>query len=58
VAKYELDGETCRITSLQVNRDPDQYGNTDDAHDRALFMALLTEEYGGDATGYWDAALK
>ena len=58
VAKYELNGETCRITSLQVNRDPDQYGNTDDAHDRALFMALLTEEYGGDATGYWDAALK
>jgi len=54
VARYVIDGELCRITELQVNRDPVQYGSTDDEHDMALFMALLTEEYGGDATQYWD----
>ncbi|MBR5639671.1 MAG: TIGR02452 family protein [Muribaculaceae bacterium] len=53
VAKYEDDGTECRITELMVNRDPDQYGSTDNDHDKALFMALLTEEYGGDARGYW-----
>lgn len=56
VARYVIDGELCRITELQVNRDPVQYGSTDDEHDKALFMALLTEEYGGDATQYWDKA--
>ena len=53
VAKYEDDGETCRITELTVNREPEQYTCTDDKHDVALFMALLTEEYGGDASKYW-----
>lgn len=53
VAKYEDDGETCRITELMVNRDPEQNTWTDDKHDIALFMALLTEEYGGDASVYW-----
>lgn len=53
VAKYEDDGETCRITELMVNREPEQYTCTDDKHDIALFMALLTEEYGGDASVYW-----
>ena len=56
VAKYEDDGETCRITELTVNREPEQYTCTDDKHDVALFMALLTEEYGGDASIYWDKA--
>ena len=56
VAKYEDDGETCRITGLTVNRDPEQYSSTDNEHDTALFMALLTEEYGGDASKYWDKA--
>jgi len=56
VAKYEDDGETCRITELTVNREPEQYTCTDDEHDAALFMALLTEEYGGDASKYWDKA--
>ena len=58
VAKYEDDGTECRITELMVNRDPDQYGSTDNDHDKALFMALLTEEYGGDASEYWEQALK
>ena len=53
VVKYEDDGETCRITELMVNREPEQYTCTDDKHDIALFMALLTEEYGGDASVYW-----
>jgi hypothetical protein len=56
VAKYEDDGETCRITELTVNREPEQYTCTDNEHDAALFMALLTEEYGGDASKYWDKA--
>ena len=57
VAKYEMDGDACHITELTVNRDPEQYGGTDDDHDKALFMALLTEEYGGDASQYWEKAL-
>jgi uncharacterized protein (TIGR02452 family) len=57
VAKYVDDGDVCRITELTVNRDPDQYGSTDDNHDKALFLALLTEEYGGDASHYWSQAL-
>ena len=56
VAKYEDDGIICRITELTVNRDPEQYTCTDDGHDVALFMALLTEEYGGDASEYWKKA--
>ena len=56
VAKYEDDGETCRITELTVNREPEQYTCTDNKHDVALFMALLTEEYGGDASEYWQKA--
>ena len=42
-----------RITELMINRDPEQYTYTDDKHDIALFMALLTEDYGGDASVYW-----
>ena len=57
VAKYVDDGSICKITELMVNREPEQYGCTDNEHDVALFMALLTEEYGGDASMYWDKAL-
>lgn len=57
-AKYVEDGDTCKITELTVNRDPEQYGGTDIEHDVALFMALLTDEYGGDAKHYWNQALK
>ena len=54
VAKYvELDGK-CLITQLQVNRNPDQYTNQDNERDKAHFMALLTDEYGGNSTRYWD----
>ena len=56
VAKYVGEGNLCTITELQVNRDSGQYGSKDNDHDVALFMALLTEEYGGDASKYWDKA--
>lgn len=53
VAKYEDDGSQCRITELQVNRDPNQYKRKEDEKDVALFLALLTEEYGGNASLLW-----
>ena len=58
VARYVDNGIICKITELMVNRDPEQYGCTDNEHDVALFMALLTEEYGGDTSKYWSKALK
>lgn len=57
IAKYVEEGDKCTITELQVNRDPAQYSNTDNDDDIALFLALLTEEFGGDASSYWDKAL-
>ena len=56
IAKYVEEGDKCIITELQVNRDPEQYRSKDNDHDISLFMALLTEEYGGDASAYWDKA--
>ena len=54
---YTLQSMSKRvITELQVNRDPEQYRSKDNDHDISLFMALLTEEYGGDASAYWDKA--
>ena len=44
IAKYSDDGTNCKITELTVNRDPDQYANTDDQEDVESFMALLTQE--------------
>ena len=58
VAKYVPHGDNFRITSLSVNRDPEQYISTDDNKDTALFMALLTEECGGDASVFWKQALQ
>lgn len=56
VARYEKVDEGYKIIDLTVNRYPEQYKCDDDKHDLALFMALLTEEYGGDASQYWNAA--
>ena len=56
VARYEKVDEGYKITDLTVNRYPEQYKCDDDKHDLALFMTLLTEEYGGDASLYWNAA--
>lgn len=58
VAKYEECGEQYRITELTANREQEQYGSTDDEHDVALFLALLTEEFGGDASEFWKIVLK
>ena len=56
-AKYEDYADGYRITSLSVNRDPEQYGSTNIQKDACLFLALLTEEYGGDASAFWEQAL-
>lgn len=56
MAKYEKVDDGYKITDLTVNRYPEQYKCDDDKHDLVLFMALLTEEYGGDASQYWNAA--
>jgi len=52
IAKYVRQGDEYVITELQVNRDSEQYGGTDDVKDAALFMALLTDQYGGDSQRY------
>ena len=52
-AKFEPCGDDFKITTLTVNRDPEQYGSTDIRKDIDSFLALLTEEYGGDASEYW-----
>lgn len=57
-AKYEKYGGDFRITDLRVNRDPEQCSNSDIRKDASLFMALLTEEFGGDAKVFWKQALK
>ena len=57
VAKYERCGEQYRITELTVNREQEQYGCTDNEHDVALFLVLLTEEFGGDASEFWRIVL-
>ena len=58
IAKYEEAGNKSLITELTVNRDPSQYGGIDNEKDMAQFLALLTEEYGGDASMWWEKALK
>ena len=58
IAKYEESGNKCLITELKVNRNSSQYGSTDNEKDKALFMVLLTEEYGGDASMWWEKALE
>ena len=58
VAKYEECGEQYKITELTVNREQGQYQSSDKEHDVALFLALLTEEFGGDASEFWKIVLK
>jgi len=58
VAKYEECGEQYRITELTMNREQGQYRSTDNEHDVALFLALLTDEFGGDASEFWKIVLK
>ena len=57
-AMYDKYGGDYRITHLIVNRDPEQYGSTNNRRDICLFFALLTEEYGGDASKFWKLALQ
>ena len=44
IAKYEDDGTHCKITELTMNRDPEQYANTDDQEDVETFLALLSAD--------------
>ena len=55
-AMYEEYGDGYRITFLRVNRDPEQFGSTNNKKDTCLFLALLTEEFGGDGTVFWKQA--
>ena len=43
-AKYEYEGDMAKITELRVNRDPNQYGCTDDNEDRWLFSAMIRSQ--------------
>lgn len=64
IARFvQEDDGNYRIVELQINRDYKQYkayhfesASDDGTKDLALFMALLTEEYGGDASEYWQKA--
>ena len=64
IARFVQEDEgNYRIVELCINRDYKQYkayhfesASDDGAKDLALFMALLTEEYGGDASEYWKKA--
>ncbi len=39
-----------RIDKLIVNRDPEQYGETNDDKDRPMFEMLVAEELGEDSS--------
>ncbi len=56
-ARYEVKGDKTVITTLRINRNKEQYGQTDNKKDAYLFLALLTGEFGGDASKFWDLAL-
>ena len=57
IAKYkEVDGGYL-ITELEVNRDPSQYTSDDIVNDKANFLGLLVDEFGGDSSSYWEAFL-
>lgn len=43
------------IDTLVVNRDSEQYGETNDEKDRLMFEMLIAEELGKDSGAIWDA---
>ena len=53
-AKYRIDGKFCEITELKINRNRNEHTETDEDCDIATFMGLLTDEYGGDSSYYWN----
>lgn len=44
VAKYVDNGDSCKITELMVNRDPEQYRGKTNNYDAALFNYDKSEE--------------
>lgn len=55
-ALYEKCGDEYRITELRINNNPNEHRLVNADAAVALFYALLVSEYGGDASGYWNAA--
>lgn len=41
IVRFEVDGESCRMTEADVNREPDQYGETNDDYDAAMISYLI-----------------
>ncbi len=52
-AEYRKEGEQIVIGNLTVNRNPQEYGQTDDEADRFLFLALMAQEMGYNPEAYW-----
>jgi hypothetical protein len=48
--RFEPSGESVRIAEILANREPDQYGETDDTRD-ALMLAVLLDGRAGRETG-------
>ena len=57
IAEYELRNDKCVITELQECCDQKIYKSNDRNRDIKIFLALLTEEYGGDSSALWHDAL-
>ena len=54
VAEYEDVEGGIKIVRLLSRRDSEQNDFEQDTKDAALFLALLTQEYGGDSSKYWN----
>lgn len=50
----KLAGEGYVIDGITVNRNPEQYNETDSSADFELFMMLLKSEVGGDPSEHWN----
>ena len=57
-ATYRPNGRFCKIMELEVNRNPIEGNEAENEKDKNIFMALLTCEYGGDGSSYWEKAFE
>lgn len=55
-ATYRPNGKFCKLMELAVNRNPVEDNETENEKDKNIFMALLTWEYGGNGSSYWNKA--
>lgn len=59
IAHYiKLEDKGFVIDSITVNRNPEQYNETDPTADFELFMMLLKSEVGSDPSKHWDKYFK